>query len=232
MEDKFDENYDVTIGMDFKSKKMNIEGEEYTLALWDTAGAERFRSLTPSFYRKAMGAILVYDITSRESLAKLEAWLNELENYSDNPNICTIVVGNKLDKERIISREEGQRFAKKNRALFLETSAKCDQNVADAFREIAEKVSSIKVLHVHIIFLYFSCRLLVHNILWIPSQAVVWMLVMIRINMKAGVVVKDVDCIYVFLFSFVCQGTKDIQFFFIYLHIQYCLYHKNIKFCL
>ncbi|XP_023299056.2 ras-related protein Rab-18 [Lucilia cuprina] len=142
VENKFDENHDVTIGMDFKSKVMNIDGVDYKLALWDTAGAERFRSLTPSFYRKALGAILVYDITNRESLVKLEAWFTELENYSDNPNIATIVVGNKIDNERVISREEGLKFARKHRSLFLETSAKHDKFVADVFRDIVEKVSS------------------------------------------------------------------------------------------
>lgn len=141
MENKFDESHDVTIGMDFKSKVMNIDGVDYKLALWDTAGAERFRSLTPSFYRKALGAILVYDIKSRESLVKLEAWFTELENYSDNPNISTIVVGNKIDEERVVSREEGLKFARKHRSLFLETSAKNDKFVADVFRDIVEKVS-------------------------------------------------------------------------------------------
>ncbi|XP_073834738.1 RAS oncogene family member Rab18 [Musca autumnalis] len=140
VENKFDESHDVTIGMDFKSKIMNIDGVDYKLALWDTAGAERFRSLTPSFYRKALGAILVYDIKSKESLVKLESWFDELENYSDNPNIATIVVGNKIDEERAVSREEGLKFARKHRSLFLETSAKNDKFVADVFRDIVEKI--------------------------------------------------------------------------------------------
>lgn len=140
MENKFDDNHDVTIGMDFKSKVMNVDGIDYKVALWDTAGAERFRSLTPSFYRKALGAILVYDITNRDSLVKLEAWLAELDSYSDNPNIAIIVVGNKIDQERLVDREEGRKFARKHRALFIETSAKCDQFVSDVFKDIVEKV--------------------------------------------------------------------------------------------
>ncbi|XP_030379157.1 ras-related protein Rab-18 [Scaptodrosophila lebanonensis] len=142
VENKFDENHDVTIGMDFKSKVMNVDGIDYKVALWDTAGAERFRSLTPSFYRKALGAILVYDITNRDSLVKLEAWLAELDSYSDNPNIAIIVVGNKIDKDRVVDREEGRKFARKHRALFIETSAKCDQFVSDVFKEIVEKIVS------------------------------------------------------------------------------------------
>nr|BAA21710.1 rab-related protein 4 [Drosophila melanogaster] len=142
VENKFDQNHDVTIGMDFKSKVMQVDGIDYKVALWDTAGAERFRSLTASFYRKALGAILVYDITSRDSLVKLETWLAELDSYSDNPNIAIIVVGNKIDEERVVDREEGRKFARKHRALFIETSAKCDQFVSDVFKDVVEKIVS------------------------------------------------------------------------------------------
>ncbi|XP_039497714.1 ras-related protein Rab-18 [Drosophila santomea] len=142
VENKFTENHDVTIGMDFKSKVMNVDGIDYKVALWDTAGAERFRSLTPSFYRKALGAIVVYDISNRDSLVKLEAWLAELASYSDNPNIAIIVVGNKIDQERVVDREEGRKFARKHRALFIETSAKCDQFVSDVFKDVVEKIVS------------------------------------------------------------------------------------------
>lgn len=127
--------------MDFKTKVVKIDGVDYKLALWDTAGAERFRSLTPSFYRKSLGAILVYDVTNRESLAKLEIWFTELENYTDYPNLATIVVGNKIDNERVISRDEGSKFARKHRSLFIETSAKHDKFVADVFKDIVEKVN-------------------------------------------------------------------------------------------
>ncbi|XP_055842043.1 ras-related protein Rab-18 [Episyrphus balteatus] len=139
VDDQFDDNHDVTIGVDFKTKLMNIDGVEFKLAIWDTAGAERFRSLTPSFYRNAKCAILVYDITSRESLQKLESWLLELENYSNNRNVPTMVVGNKIDMERAITREEGLKFARKHRSLFLETSAKNNVSVADVFEEIVRK---------------------------------------------------------------------------------------------
>ncbi|KAH8420581.1 hypothetical protein KR009_011539 [Drosophila setifemur] len=139
---QFDDNHDITIGMDFKSKVMNVDGIDYKVAIWDTAGAERFRSLTPSFYRKALGAILVYDITNRDSLVKLEAWLAELDSYSDNPNIAIIVVGNKIDQERVVEREEGLKFARKHRALFIEASAKCEQFVSDVFQEVVETIVS------------------------------------------------------------------------------------------
>lgn len=139
VDDEFDDNHDVTIGVDFKTKLMNIDGVEFKLAIWDTAGAERFRSLTPSFYRNAKCAILVYDVTNRESLQKLDSWLQELENYSNNRNIPTMVVGNKIDMERVILRDDGLKFARKHRLLFLETSAKNNVSVADVFEEIVRK---------------------------------------------------------------------------------------------
>jgi Ras-related protein Rab-18 len=66
--------------------------------LKDTAGQERFRTLTPSYYRGAQGAILVYDVTSRDSFAKLNVWLNELETFSNKPDIVKMLVANKIDK--------------------------------------------------------------------------------------------------------------------------------------
>lgn len=149
VDDQFDENHDVTIGVDFKTKLMNIDGVEFKLAIWDTAGAERFRSLTPSFYRNAKCAILVYDVTNRESVQKLDSWLQELENYSNNRNVPTMVVGNKIDMDRVIAREDGLKFARKHRLLFLETSAKNNVSVADVFEEIVRKTITSDDFNAH-----------------------------------------------------------------------------------
>ena len=83
-DDQFDPDQEATIGVDFKVKVIDNNGNKVKLAIWDTAGQERFRTLTPSYYRGAQGAILVYDISSRESFQKVEDWLNELETYSTN----------------------------------------------------------------------------------------------------------------------------------------------------
>lgn len=129
------------LGIDFKSTFININGNKIKLALWDTAGAERFRSLTPSFYRGAQGAILVYDVTRRESLARLDSWFNELEVYSTRDNVVKMVVGNKIDKEnREVTREEGLRWARKHSSLFIEASAKTKEGVRTAFEELVEKI--------------------------------------------------------------------------------------------
>lgn len=100
-EDNFDPEQTLTIGVDFKTKKLSIEGNTVKLAIWDTAGQERFRTLTPSYYRDAQGAILVYDVSNYSTFAKLETWLSELETYSTKSNIVKMVIGNKIDMVRI-----------------------------------------------------------------------------------------------------------------------------------
>ncbi len=123
---------------------MNQQGNRVKLAIWDTAGQERFRTLTPSYYRGAQGAILVYDVSSRESFTKVEDWLTELETYSTNHDLikmlvsrsvtCSLLlgfhvqVGNKCDKEgeRMVSREEGQKCARKYQMMFIEVSSSSD----------------------------------------------------------------------------------------------------------
>jgi Ras-related protein Rab-18 len=98
-DDLFDPEMSATIGVDFKVKTLQIEsGNRAKLAIWDTAGQERFRTLTPSYYRGAQGAILVYDVTCRETFTKLDVWLNELETFSNKPDIVKMLVANKIDK--------------------------------------------------------------------------------------------------------------------------------------
>ena len=125
-DDQFDPDQEATIGVDFKVKVIDNNGNKVKLAIWDTAGQERFRTLTPSYYRGAQGAILVYDISSRESFQKVEDWLNELETYSTNHDLIKMLVGNKCDKEgeRRVTKEEGLRCARKYQMMFIEASAK------------------------------------------------------------------------------------------------------------
>ncbi|XP_055598658.1 ras-related protein Rab-18-B-like [Uranotaenia lowii] len=140
-EDDFDKDQALTIGVDFKTKTIEIDNIKIKLAIWDTAGQERFRTLTPSYYRDAQGAILVYDVTKKDSFQKLESWLNELEIYGTRNNMAKMVVGNKIDStQRAISREEGFQFAKKHRTMFIETSAKNNEGVREAFEEVVRKI--------------------------------------------------------------------------------------------
>lgn len=140
-EDTFDPEQTATIGVDFKVKCITVDGNKAKLAIWDTAGQERFRTLTPSYYRGAQGCILVYDVANRATFTKLDNWLNELETYSTKNDIVKMLVGNKIDKEkREVSRDEGLRFARKYRMLFIEASAKTREGVQCAFEELVEKI--------------------------------------------------------------------------------------------
>jgi len=140
-DDTFDPEQSATIGVDFKVKTLTVDGNKAKLAIWDTAGQERFRTLTPSYYRGAQGCILVYDVSSKSSFQKLDAWLNELDTFATKQDIIKMLVGNKIDIEgREVSREEGLKFARKHHMLFIEASAKTREGVQCAFEELVEKI--------------------------------------------------------------------------------------------
>ncbi|XP_077302470.1 ras-related protein Rab-18-like [Arctopsyche grandis] len=129
-----------TIGVDFKVKEISINNDKIKLGIWDTAGMERYRVMTPSFYRGVQGVILVYDVTDRGSLNDLNSWISELQTYADKSNIVGLVLGNKIDKPRAVSTEDGRIFAQRYRMMFLESSAKTGEGVNFAFEELARKV--------------------------------------------------------------------------------------------
>ncbi|CAB0036466.1 unnamed protein product [Trichogramma brassicae] len=140
-EDEFHDNIQNTVGMDYKSKKMSIDGGTVKLAIWDTAGQERFRTLTPNYYRDGQGAILVFDVTDRTSFTKLDMWLTELHTYSNKPDIVKMVVGNKIDlPNRQVTTEEGLQFARRHQTLYIESSAKTADGIMCCFEELVQKI--------------------------------------------------------------------------------------------
>jgi len=141
IENSFDEDQGPTIGVDFKSTVIDVQGNKVKLTIWDTAGQERFRTLTASYYRGAHGVILVYDTTDRASFDHITMWLNELEVYATNANIVKMLVGNKIDKPgRDVTTKEGTEFARDKAMLFIEASAKDTRGVKQAFDEVTQKI--------------------------------------------------------------------------------------------
>ena len=133
--------HDLTIGVEFGTRTITLDGKEVKLQIWDTAGQEAFRSITRSYYRGAAGALLVYDITRRETFNQLETWLEDARQHS-NANLTIMLIGNKSDlsHRRAVSREEGEAFAEKYGLVFMETSAKTADNVESAFIGTAQTI--------------------------------------------------------------------------------------------
>jgi len=141
IEGKFRENHDITIGVEFGSKKVVNDDQTIKLQIWDTAGQENFRSLTRSYYRAAVGALLVYDVTRRDTFLLLEKWIHEVKENSA-AHLTMLLIGNKSDceDEREVSFFEGEQFAKEHGLLFLETSAKTGSYVDDVFMQMTKIV--------------------------------------------------------------------------------------------
>ncbi len=111
------------------------------MQIWDTAGQERFKNITASYYKGGNGVLVVYDITDRESFENLNSWLIEIEKNA-NKNVYKLLIGNKCDLEekRKVSYQEGKDFATSNGMQFIETSAKADTKVKDAFELLTQEI--------------------------------------------------------------------------------------------
>jgi len=140
-DDDFEEGQPCTIGVDFKTKTMELNGKTINLSIWDTAGQEKFRSLTSSYYRGTHGIILVYDVSKRSTFTSIEHWLEEVENYATSPDVIKLLVANKIDMpEREITKEEGIKFAKQKAMLYIECSAKTKVGILQTFEELVQKM--------------------------------------------------------------------------------------------
>lgn len=134
--DRFDSSMPATIGTDQRFKRLNIDGKEIGVSVWDTAGQDRFSSLTPFYYRGAAGVVYVYDVTRADSLQHLrDKWMEDYKQYHTVEDAVQMVVGNKVDlgeSLREVSPEEGAAFAREHGCLYKETSAKTDSGGTDA----------------------------------------------------------------------------------------------------
>ncbi|KAJ3254801.1 Ras- protein Rab-11A [Chytriomyces hyalinus] len=130
-----------TIGVEFATRTIQVDGKTIKAQIWDTAGQERYRAITSAYYRGAVGALLVYDITKMSSYENVNRWLKELRDHADS-NIQIMLVGNKSDLKhaRAVATEESKTFAADNGLTFIETSALDSSNVEPAFQKILTEI--------------------------------------------------------------------------------------------
>ncbi|KAF3675985.1 Ras-related protein RABA4a [Capsicum chinense] len=134
----------ATIGVEFQTRTLVIQHKSVKAQIWDTAGQERYRAVTSAYYRGAVGALLVYDITKRQTFDHIPRWLEELRSHADK-NIVIMLIGNKTDLEdqRAVPTEDAKEFAQKEGLFFLETSALEARNVEDAFLTVLTEIFNI-----------------------------------------------------------------------------------------
>ena len=138
----FKSEYQLTIGVEFGAKNIDIDNKKYRLQIWDTAGQENYRSITRAYYKNSVCAILVYDITNRDSFEHISSWIEDCLAQSPK-TVFMVLVGNKsdLNEKRKVKTEEGQQLAKNHNMLFYETSAKTGENVDIIFEDSAKEIN-------------------------------------------------------------------------------------------
>eukprot|EP01017_Pseudomicrothorax_dubius_P048537 TRINITY_DN884_c0_g1_i1.p1 TRINITY_DN884_c0_g1~~TRINITY_DN884_c0_g1_i1.p1 ORF type:complete len:205 (+),score=36.41 TRINITY_DN884_c0_g1_i1:176-790(+) len=139
-ENKFESTHMVTVGIDFKIKTLMVDDKRLKLQIWDTAGQEKFKTITQTFFKGALGIIIAYSCDSRESFKNVENWLRQI-NTSAGESIVKILIANKCDvPTRAVDYNEGFSLAQKYNMKFFETSAKNNTNIAEAFQAIARDI--------------------------------------------------------------------------------------------
>lgn len=135
-----------TIGVEFATRNLTIKGKTVRAQIWDTAGQERYRAITSVYYRGAVGALVVYDITKPQTFENLSKWLEELKEHAD-PYVCIMIVGNKTDLRsvRAIQQEQGRLKAEEHKYSFIETSALDATNVGEAFNNLLVDIFKVQV---------------------------------------------------------------------------------------
>ncbi|EDO15222.1 hypothetical protein Kpol_423p12 [Vanderwaltozyma polyspora DSM 70294] len=139
--DEFHLESKSTIGVEFATRTIDVDGKKIKAQIWDTAGQERYRAITSAYYRGAVGALIVYDISKQSSYENCNHWLAELRENADD-NVAVGLIGNKSDLShlRAVPTDEAKKFAQENQLLFTETSALNSENVDQAFRELITSI--------------------------------------------------------------------------------------------
>ncbi len=139
--DEFNIESKATIGVECATKVLTVQSSMVKTQIWDTAGQERYRAITHAYYKGAVGAIIVFDISKQESFNNVEKWMKEIQTGAAE-NIVILLVGNKcdLDEEREVSKGQGQEYAELKGIKYVETSAMTSQNVESAFTDIVNKI--------------------------------------------------------------------------------------------
>mmetsp|Transcript_14073 Transcript_14073/g.15561 ORF Transcript_14073/g.15561 Transcript_14073/m.15561 type:complete len:218 (-) Transcript_14073:88-741(-) len=134
---EFYEETKSTIGVEFAVKSVEVEAKTIKAQIWDTAGQERYRAITSAYYRSAVGAMLVYDISKKDTFDNIERWLTELRQHAD-ANIVIMLVGNKSDLKHLreVPTEKAREFCQENGLSLVETSAKDNSYVDFAFQKL------------------------------------------------------------------------------------------------
>eukprot|EP00301_Raphidiophrys_heterophryoidea_P003916 c11746_g1_i1.p1 GENE.c11746_g1_i1~~c11746_g1_i1.p1 ORF type:complete len:199 (-),score=34.71 c11746_g1_i1:296-892(-) len=146
-DNQFSESCMTTIGIDFRSRMLPVDGKQCRVQVWDTAGQERFRTITKSYLRGAHAIVMVFDCGDEETFRGIETWMTEITNNATSPRewqgkppiLC--LVGNKIDKPDIkVTPKRAQDFADGVHIPFFTTSAKTGQGVVDVFEEASRRV--------------------------------------------------------------------------------------------
>jgi Ras-related protein Rab-1A len=147
IEDKYNHEYHVNVGVEFKVKSIFIDiNTGADLQVWDTCGEERFRTLTRQYYTNTHGIILIFDLTDKNSFFKLSSWMEEIKNFAPK-NVDKILIGNKSDMidERMVSINEANHFANKNNLPYMEASAFTGNNVGNIFENLTKMMIQTQV---------------------------------------------------------------------------------------
>lgn len=168
-ERKKDTSVPMTIGVDFQTKFVHVHHRDAKLQIYDTPGSVRFQTITSSYYRMVHGIMIVYDVSNRESFSNVKSWRDQIERYACE-DVKIVLVGNKCDKDREVSHQEGVDLAESMEVKFFETSLKNPTD--DAFLEMTRLISQWNISNKELLDSYNdpSRKRIMHAGLSMPQQ--------------------------------------------------------------